>query len=110
MTDTTHTPLLRKKDEGAPANVSTFHLVSVLAYYKREEVLKERHLNVLLETPYPPNLTKDSLSQIQHQAIARLGAENGVEVPDIQDIVILNISVLGVMDPATFRGALSAEG
>lgn len=106
----TDTPLLRKKDEGTSANVSTFHLVSVLAYYKREEALKERHLNVLLETPYPPNLTKDSLSQIQRQAIARLAAENSVEVTDIQDIVILNISVLGVMDPATFQGAQATEG
>lgn len=83
-------------------NISYF-MVAILAIYERGEIVKQRHLNVMIELP-SPQITKANLSDIQRSAIARLHAENNVEVSAVRDIVILNISMLGVMPAEAFHG------
>jgi hypothetical protein len=50
-------------------------------------------------------LTQEYLQQAHNGAIARLVEENGVDPNDIQDIVISNLSYLGLMTPEEFHGS-----
>lgn len=81
-----------------------FFLVSALAIYTNEaEELKQRHLNVLLETE-TPNLPKASIDSMQRSVMQRLKAENDIDPHQFKDIVILNVNLLGVMPPNIFHG------
>jgi hypothetical protein len=87
---------------------STCHfMAAVVAFYERDKSVKERHMNVLLETP-SANLTKDHLGQIQRSALTRLHAENNVDPKTVQDVVILNVCLLGVMPAHVFHGTEAA--
>lgn len=79
-----------------------FFMVAVMAIYQRDEDIRQRHMNVLLEAA-TPNLTKAHLSQVQKSAMARLHAENNVPPGDVKDVVILSISVLGQMTQEQFE-------
>ena len=81
-----------------------YFMTAVLAVYERDEAMKQRHLNVLLEAA-TPNLTKAHLAQIQKSAMARLHAENNVDPNSVKDVVILNISLLGQMTEEAFHGS-----
>lgn len=83
----------------APKKV--YHLVTVKMVYSKEEAIRERTINVLLETP-TMDLGKRHLSQIQKAGMQRIKAENDVDPDMVKDAVILNISTMGYMTEAEF--------
>lgn len=90
--------------ENQPAEEKTCHfMATALAFYEKEEAIKQRHVNIHLETD-SPNLTKEGLAAIQRGVVGRLQAENDVKLEDVKDIVIMNIVLLGVMSAAQFHG------
>lgn len=87
---------------------STCHfLAAAVAFYEREGSMRERHLNVLLETNNA-EINKSDLGEITTGAMQRVITENGVAPTDIKDVVILNISMLGIMPSAVFHGTTDA--
>lgn len=79
-----------------------FFLVAALVIYEKDGAQKQRHLNVLAEMDQP-NVTKQCLADIQRSVLQRLNAENNVTPDMVRDIVLLNISLLGLMPPNTFH-------
>ena len=96
-----------KKKEPTPKKTAPklehFHLVTALAMYKRDDAVKQRHVNILLETA-SPNIMRADLEQINQGVLSRISTENNVQPEDLQDIVILNISRLAVSEPSEFYG------
>lgn len=84
-------------------NKRVFHICSMLTFFEQDGQLRQRHINVLLETS-DGNITKQHLNQINSSGVARLAAENDIPEQNIKDLVILNISVLGQMTPEVFSG------
>lgn len=80
------------------------YMCACMAIYKVEDAVRQRYMNIMI-TSTDPNLTKDSLAQVQTGAIRRLGAENDVKPNDVKDIVILSLFPLGVMTPEQFAGS-----
>ena len=93
----------KKLPEKPQEPVSYFFMVAALVTYLREETLKQRHLNVLMQSGNLV-LTKNDLNEINRSAIARVTTENVVEADAIKDVVILNVSFLGAMPPSEFHG------
>lgn len=81
-----------------------FFSVAGLLTYVKEELPKQRHLNILLELD-APQLTKASLNNVYRAALQRLKAENDVDAEHVKDFVILNVSLLGHMLPTEFHDA-----
>lgn len=79
-------------------------LVTALAIYERDGVQKQRHLNIHAanENAF---LNRASLSAINVAIVDRLTRENAVDPSQIKDVVILNISYLGVMTDEEFSTA-----
>jgi hypothetical protein len=101
------------KTDGKPHLVSkqtkapkfSFYLVTVMVYYLREGVLKERHINMLSQLDVAAPFNKSHLSSLNLKAIARVTTENNVAVNDIKDVVFLNMNPLGVMTEEEFQGS-----
>lgn len=87
-----------------PTPMMYFHLISALVMYERDGLPKQRHLNVLAETDVP-ELNKADLGAIQRTVMQRINLENNVSPEMIQDVVMLNISMLGRMTSEEFHGA-----
>jgi hypothetical protein len=98
---------LNQQDK-TPEQTACFFMVAVLALYEREGSMKERHLNVLIETA-SPNLTRTTLGDIQKAAFRRINTENGITPDNVKDMVILNINMLGVMPPSLFHGSANSS-
>lgn len=81
-----------------------FHLISALVMYERDGQPKHRHLNVLAETEVQ-ELSKSDLGAIQRTVMQRVNIENNVSPEMIQDVVMLNICMLGRMSSEEFHGA-----
>lgn len=84
-----------------PELPSLFFMVALLATYKRSDVIKQRHMNVMLELD-DPNITKRQLTQVHQSTMTRLKAENDVTPDQVVDIVFLSINLLGQMTRAEF--------
>lgn len=80
-----------------------YFMAAVRVIYMRDEALKERDLNVLLEMPSMDILKKD-LATIQQAAMERLKMENDVTPDMVKDAVILNVMPLAHATPAVFHG------
>lgn len=78
-------------------------IAAMLAFYTKDGEQKQRHINVLIESP-TGNINKSDLQSLNQSAIARLVAENGIEASQVNDIVIMGISTLGVMTDEEFYG------
>lgn len=81
-----------------------FFLAAVVVFYRKEDRDMRRHMNVLLEVD-SPHLTKSDLGEVHHSSLVRIKAENDVNPDQVQDIVILNLSPLGMMPSAVFHAA-----
>lgn len=87
-----------------------YFMAATKVFYMREDVLKERDLNVLLEMPSMEILKKD-LATIQQASMERIKMENEVTPDMVKDVVILNLMPLAATTPAIFHGddSLSAR-
>lgn len=83
-------------------------LVAALAIYDREGVQKSRHLNIHAADENS-HLNRQSLSAINVAVVDRLNRESNIDPSQIKDVVILNISFLGVMTDEEFAGAAAEE-
>ena len=73
-----------------------FSMVAALAIYENNEgQVKQRHVNVMLETEHPAILRRD-LDQVNHGVISRVVAENGINPEKFMDIVILSVNRLAI--------------
>lgn len=72
-----------------------FHMAAALAIYESDGQMKQRHVNVMMET-VSANISRHDLDQINQGVIARIVAENGIDPKNMKDIVILTISRLAV--------------
>lgn len=91
---------------------SSFFMAAALCMYTKDDVVKQRHVNVLAET-HLPQITKMDLNTLHRTAMQRLNTENDVTPEQILDIVFVNISFLGTMPPQQFysdsQGAQASE-
>lgn len=78
-----------------------FYLAAVTLLYERQRTLKSRQVNVLIEID-APCITQAVLNQIQIAAISRIKNELSVNQKDIKDIIVTNISPLGVTTHSSF--------
>lgn len=78
-------------------------IATILAYYTKDGEPKQRHINVLIDS-LTGNINKADLQALNQSAIARLVAENGVQLGQIADLVLTNISTLGMMTDEEFYG------
>lgn len=78
-----------------------YHLVTLKMVYLKEDIIRERTVNVLMETP-TLDLAKRHLLEIQKAGMQRIKAENNVDPDMVKDAVILNISTMGYMTAAEF--------
>ena len=85
-----------------PTTSNYYFIVSALVIYERDGENKQRPLNVLTEMDQP-NITKADLGSIQRTVTQRINSENGVTPDQVKDVVILNICLLGLMDPKVFH-------
>lgn len=77
-------------------------MVAALAIYDDAEGnLKQRHVNVMLETANV-NIKRRDLDQINHGVISRLKAENNVDPDKLKDIVILSVNRLAFISSKDF--------
>lgn len=79
-----------------------FFMAVITLFYMRDEKLKERPVNILLELP-DDNITQDTLQSVQKAALQRLHQENNVEAADVKDAVITNIVRLAHCRPSEFH-------
>ena len=75
---------------GMPRKKAFFFMVTAEAIYTREEGIRKRTVNVMLQLD-TTNITQSALFEAQKAVRIRLHAENGVEPGDIKDIIMLNI-------------------
>mgnify|MGYP000253437875 CR=1 FL=1 len=80
-----------------------YFLAAVRVAYLREERLKERSVNILLDLQVP-YVSQQTLADINRAAATRIIDEMAIQLNDIQDIVIQSVSSLGAMTPEEFRG------
>jgi len=91
------------KQEADVPDIACFFMASALAIYEREGALKQRHLNVLLQSD-TPQLTRKDLGTMNRTVLQRLQAENEVSPDMVKDVVFMSISPLGMMPPSVFHG------
>jgi len=105
MTDTkTSAPTEDTQEE----KLMFFFMATALAIYGTDDGPKQRHVNVLLESPQI-HLAKKDLQHMNRSVIARINAENGITPDQIKDVVITNISLLGHMAPSIFHAEPTIE-
>jgi len=78
-----------------------YHLATLKMVYLKDEAVRERTINILMETP-TLDIGKRHLSQMQKAGMQRIKAENDVDPDMVKDAVILNISTMGYMTPEEF--------
>lgn len=79
-----------------------FHLCAVQLVFTRDDAAEVRHMNLVIETD--GSVTRDHLNQIHKSAVERLCDETGITPAAVKDVVILNISPLGMMTKEFFLG------
>lgn len=79
-----------------------FFMAVVTMYYMRDDALKERPINILLELP-DEIINQEVLQQIQTAALQRLNQENNVDPSSVRDAVIVNIVRLAHCRPEEFH-------
>lgn len=79
-----------------------FFMAAAVAFYKKDDAVKQRHMNALISLE-DSNIVEADLHEIQRSLQVRLHAENGVEPKDVEDIVVLNISMLAHTTPDKFH-------
>jgi hypothetical protein len=90
--------------QAAQATVTKIMMIAtILAYYLKDGDQKQRHINVLIDSP-TGNITKSDLQALNQSAITRLVAENGIQATEVMDLVVTNISTLGMMTDEEFYG------
>ena len=94
------------KDQPTPPNeegqLKIFFTIAGLITYERDEKIKQRHLNVLLEQD-SPNMTQATLKNVYKAALDRVQKENQVSPDMVKDFVILGVSLLGQMTREEFH-------
>lgn len=75
---------------------------AILAFYKKDDQPRQRHLNVLIELP-TNKITQSALQEISRKAMERVQVENDAAPSDMLDVVILTISSLGGMTRNEFH-------
>ena len=85
---------------------SHFFLAAVKVIYTKDEVFKERTLNVLLELE-TPEITQQVLRETHNAALSRLETETGIPKTDVKDTVFENFPYLGHMKPEAFHAKSS---
>jgi hypothetical protein len=78
-----------------------YHLATLKMVYLKEETVKERTINILMETE-TMDIGKRHLSQMQKAGMQRIKTENDVDPDMVKDAVILNISTMGYMTSEEF--------
>jgi len=78
-----------------------YHLATLKMVYLKDEAVKERTINILMETP-TMDIGKRHLSQMQKAGMQRINAENGVDPDMVKDAIILSICTMGYMTPEEF--------
>jgi hypothetical protein len=81
-----------------------FSMAALMLSYNKDGVVKQRTLNILIESAVP-HILKQTLSEIQAGAVKRLCQENSVEPGDVFDIAILSIAPLANITKASFHAA-----
>ena len=79
-----------------------YSMACMLMFYTKDDVAKQRHINVLVEAE-GPNLHKTHLAQMQRTALTRIKTENDVDPSDVKDAVIVSMSPLGHMTNTEFE-------
>lgn len=79
-----------------------FFMASVQATFVKDEAFGERTVNVMIKAP-TPIITQSGLQTINQQVMQRLNAENEITPDMMQDIVILNVVLLGQMTDSQFH-------
>lgn len=92
-----------QKAKSQEADVACFFMASALAIYERDDEIKQRNLNVLLQSS-TPSITKDDLQTLNRTVMQRLNAESDVQPDQIKDVIFMSISFLGAMPPEEFHG------
>jgi hypothetical protein len=87
---------------------SCFYVAALMVHYRKEDAVKVRHMNVLLECAQP-QLLKADLATIHESALQRLNQESGINPTDVVDTVILNVSLLAITTPEIFHGSATQE-
>lgn len=82
---------------------SFFHLVAATAIYDQGGVIKQRTVNIMLQTE-TPNIVRSDLDAVNQGVLGRVNAENNVQANELKDIVILNICRLAAMPAGDFYG------
>ena len=85
-----------------------FYISAIVVYYKSETGVAQRHMNVLMEEKNG-NITQGHLAHLQTVAVERVKVENNVVFENILDIVILNITMLGLMTDEEFNPTKAEE-
>lgn len=81
-----------------------FYIAALQLVFVRDGDAPEvRHTNVIIETA-DGCVTREHLTTIQKTGIGRVCSEMGIEPDAVKDLVILNISSLGLMTPKHFLG------
>jgi hypothetical protein len=79
-----------------------FYMVAALVTYLRDGATKQRHLNIVMQSP-EKNITASPLNQARLTLIQRLYQEADVHVEDLRDFVFLGFSYLGHMTDKEFN-------
>ncbi len=79
-----------------------YHMSALLVIYNKDDAQRQRHMNIIFETE-TMNVTQAHLAKVQQAAMARISAENGVEIENILDMIFLSTSILGAMTAEEFH-------
>lgn len=96
-------PAVETAEPSVEQSVHFYFIAAVRVAYVREDRLKERSVNILLDLMVP-YVSQQTLADINRASANRIIEEMGIQINDIQDIVIQGISSLGAMTPEEFRG------
>lgn len=85
-----------------------FFIAAVEVHYRRGEDVKQRKMNVLLESA-SAQLLKSDLAVLNQSALQRLNAESGIAPSDVLDTIIMHVSLMAITTPTLFHGTVANE-
>lgn len=85
-----------------------YYLAAVKILYVRDERVKERTVNVVINLNAPA-ITQTVITNINNSAAQRVARENEVDENDIHDAIIMSVSFIGAMPPTMFNNANSDQ-
>ena len=88
--------------EAPPEDQHVYYIATVKVVFMRKDKPRERTVNVLLDLVVP-YISQATLNDVNRAAVGRVMSENEVPGDQIREVVIMNISLLGLMTPSTFK-------